>query len=190
MGFLGGLFGRSRIRAPRPSRFADLSRAAREMTDRSSLTTGDKAGVLFNPEDGASASDLANELQGVMRRSEVGSGTGLDLQTDEFETAWIVLHNRHFERLVGSVQLLNETLFERGNGDRLLAAVIRVDFERRPAYWIYNYKRGYFYPLVRGKGGDGRDNEVELRLGESMDRHRVAVESSLEHWYGLSGIPF
>ena len=190
MGFLGGLLGRSRIRAPRPNRFADLASAARFMADRSNLRTGDRVGVLFNPEDGASASDLANELQGVMRRSEAASDTRLDLLTDEFETAWIVLHNRSFERLVGSVQLLNETLFERGNGGRLLAAVIRVDFERRPAYWIYNYTRGYFYPLVRGAGGDGRDNEAELRLGESMNKHRVAVESSLEHWYALSGIPF
>ena len=190
MGFLGGLLGRSRIRAPRTSRFADLARAARIIADRSCLTTGDKAGVLFNPEDGASASELANELQDVMRGSEAVSGTRLDLQTDEFETAWIVLHNQSFERLVGSVQLLNEALFERGNGGRLLAAVIRVDFERMPAYWIYNYKRGYFYPLVRGARGDGRDNEAELRSGESMDKHRVAVESSLEHWYGLSGIPF
>ena len=134
-------------------------------------------------------SALAAELQGVLRDGEVTSGTSVDLETDEFETGWIVLHNRAFDGLVASVQVLNETLFRRGNGDRLLAAVFRLDFERRPAYWIYNYKRGYFYPLVRGRD-EGRDNEAELRLGELMESSRVSIEGSLERWYALSSIPF
>lgn len=189
MGFLGGLLGRSNVKAPRADRFAGVVRAARSLGDQADLRTGDKAGVLFNPEEGASLSALAAEMQGIVRADELTSGTSVDLEIDEFETGWIVLHNRSFEALVASVQKLNETLFERGNGDRLLAAVLRLDFERRPAYWIYNYKRGLFYPLVRKDDG-GRDNEAELRLGELMEGSRVAIETSLERWYALSGIPF
>lgn len=134
-------------------------------------------------------SALASELQGILRDGELTSGTSVDLEMDEFDTGWIVLHNRGFESLVASVQALNESLFGRGNGDRLLAAVVLMDFERRPAYWIYNYKRERFYPLVRGNG-EGRDNDAELRLGALMERGRVAIESSLDRWYALSGIPF
>ena len=164
-------------------------RAAEVLTGGADLRTGDRAGVLFNPEQGASMSGLAGELQGVMRAHEPTAGTRVEMEMDEFETGWIVLGNRSFEHLVASIQALSENLFERGNGNRLLAAVLRFDFERKPAYWIYNYKRGYFYPLVLG-ADKGRDHEAELRLGELMEREKVPIESSLERWFGLSGIPF
>ena len=136
-------------------------------------------------------SALAADLQSILREGEATSGTSVDLEMDEFDTGWIVLRNDRFEDLVASVQALNVSLFERGNGDRLLAAVLRLDFERLPAYWIYNYKLGRFYPLVRpGEGKTGRDNAAELRLGEMMQTNRVAIESSLSNWFGLSGIPF
>ncbi len=194
MGFLEGLFGGSRIKAPRAERFRALVTAAESVGDQSDLRPGDKAGLLFNPEEGASMSALASELQEILKGGELTSGTSVDLEVDEFDTGWIVLHNGVFESLVASVQALNETLFGRGNGDRLLAAVILMDFERQPAYWIYNYKRGRFYPLVLGTGvrgkQEGRDNVAELRLGALMERGRVAIESSLDRWYALSGIPF
>lgn len=185
MGFLGGIFGRRRLRAPRPEKVAALVVAA----ERLRLPTGEKAGILFNPEEGASPSELADDIEDVLTSNGAEVGTPLEIHYDEFETAWIVVGNGDFRLLVFYIHTLNEALFERGNGDRLLAAAFGVHFEKKNAYWIFNYKRGYFYPLVRGADG-ARDNEAELRLGEAMERHRVAVESSLEHWYGLSGIPF
>jgi hypothetical protein len=198
LGFLGGIFGNSRIKVPRPERFQAVARAAESLRSTGGLKPGDTAGLLFNPEEGASMSALAVDLQGILREGEATSATTVDLEMDDFDTGWIVLRNDRFEDLVASVQALNVSLFERGNGDRLLAAVLRVDFERLQAYWIYNYKLGRFYPLVRpGDGhvssGDGesrRDNAAELRLGEMMEANRVAIESSLSNWFGLSGIPF
>ena len=35
-----------------------------------------------------------------------------------------------------------------GYGDRLLAAVFAFEEEGRPLYFIYNFKRGAFYPFV------------------------------------------
>jgi hypothetical protein len=191
LGFLGGLFGGSRIKPPLPERFEAVVAAAESLRSTAGLRTGDKAGLLFNPEEGASMSALAADLQRILREGEATSGTIVDLEWDEFDTGWIVLRNGEFDDLVASVQSLNVALFERGNGDRLLAAVLRLDFERLPAYWIYNYKRGRFYPLVRpGHGETGRDSAAELRLGEMMEANRVAIEGSLDNWFGLSGIPF
>ena len=52
-----------------------------------------------------------------------------------------------------------------GYGERLLCAVFAFQDERaRPLYWIYNYKRGYFYPFVPRSGGQDRDSERELVL--------------------------
>ena len=190
MGFLGSLLGRSRVRAPRPGRFSALASAAGEMAGRGEVRTGRRAGVLFNPETGASIPDLAAELRDAVARGGTSSGTRVEVELDEFETGWIILDNPDFGALIEALTALNETLFGRGNGDRLLAAVTGMDYERRPAYLIYNYKRGRFYPLVRSADGEGRDNEAELRLGGLMERGRVDIEPSLEHWYGLSGIPF
>ncbi len=190
MGFLGPLLRRGRARSPRPERFAALPRAARQLAAGGELRPGERAGVLFNPEVGASIPALEGELRGVVALGGNLSGTRVEIELDEFETGWIVLDNRDFGALIEALCAVNETLFARGNGDRLLAAVARVDFERRAAYWIYNYRRGRFHPLVRRGDGDRRDNEAELRLGELMERGRVEVEPSLEHWYGLSGIPF
>jgi hypothetical protein len=185
LGFIGNLLGRSRVRAPREDRFRNVLK----ITEISEIVTCDKAGVLFNPEEGASMASLTMELQDLMMVNESTVGTEVDLVTDEFETGWIVLENRKLDCLVASLQILNQTLFERGNGDRLLAAVLRVNFEGEPAYCLYNYKRGYFHPLVLGNS-ERRDNDSELRLGQLMERTGIAVENSLEHWYGLSGIPF
>ena len=35
-----------------------------------------------------------------------------------------------------------------GYGDRLLCAVFAFEENGKPIYWIYNYKRGSFYPFV------------------------------------------
>ena len=43
-----------------------------------------------------------------------------------------------------------------GYGDRLLAAVFAFEEEGRPIYFIYNFKRGAYYPFVPGRGAGAR----------------------------------
>jgi hypothetical protein len=71
----------------------------------------------------------------------------------------------------------------------LLAAVFGFDYEGRRAYWVYNVKRGNFYPLVLS-GEKTRDNAAEMRLGALMEVEKIPVERSLEQWYALWGILF
>ena len=71
----------------------------------------------------------------------------------------------------------------------MLAAVFSLDYDGKKAYWIYNIKRGRFYPLVVS-GPQQRDNAVEMRLGTLMEEEKLPVEKSLESWYALWGIPF
>ena len=70
-----------------------------------------------------------------------------------------------------------------------------TDSRQRPLYWIYNYKRGAFYPFVPAPGGtageaggEQRDNEGELRLKAQIGAE-LPLEQELERWLPLWGIP-
>jgi hypothetical protein len=62
------------------------------------------------------------------------------------------------------------------------------DDRKRPLYWIYNYKRGSFYPFVPASGAEQRDNERELVLKAQIGAE-LPVEPELERWFPLWGIP-
>jgi hypothetical protein len=100
-----------------------------------------------------------------------------------------VLDDPDFEDLVTTIHLVGETITEHGFADRLLAAVFRFDFRGSRAYWIYNIKRGSFYPFVIA-GERDRDNAAEMRLSAVMEEEQIPVERDLERWYALWGIPF
>ena len=52
-----------------------------------------------------------------------------------------------------------------GYGDRLLAAVFAyADESGKPIYFIYNFKRGAYYPFVPAPGTQARDSEGEFRI--------------------------
>ncbi len=85
-----------------------------------------------------------------------------------------------------------------GFGEQLLAAVFRFTGEPggdhgRAVYWVYNFKRGRYYPFVprpgAPAGGQGsRDNAYELHLLSVMEKE-LPVEKELDRWYALWGLP-
>ena len=75
-----------------------------------------------------------------------------------------------------------------GYGERVLCAVFAFqDAQDRPLYWIYNYKRGFFYPFVPS-GSQQRDNERELVL-KAQAGNELPIEPELSRWFPLWGIP-
>jgi hypothetical protein len=61
------------------------------------------------------------------------------------------------------------------------------DGQSRPLYFIYNYKRGSFYPFVP-TGQQQRDNERELVL-RAQAGNELPIEPELSRWFPLWGIP-
>jgi hypothetical protein len=93
------------------------------------------------------------------------------------------------EDLVVGVNGVSTALQAGGYGERILCAVFSFRDDRgRPVYWIYNYKRGAFYPFVPTTGEQQRDNERELRLKAQIGAE-LPVEADLERWFALWGIP-
>jgi hypothetical protein len=76
-----------------------------------------------------------------------------------------------------------------GYGDRVLAAVFAFkDSKGKRVYFIYNYKRGYWYPFVPASGTQARDGERELQV-KAMIGTEMPIEPELERWFPLWGIP-
>ena len=181
--------GRRKLRKPKREEFFSIITAGVTLQGRTDLRLSDKAGLVFNPVESSFFDTLDAELRDLLRVGGQATGTRYDIVDDSHGTRWVVLDDRDFEDLVSTVHLVGETITEHGFGDRLLAAVFRVEFERGKAYWIYNVKRGSFYPMVLS-GEHERDNAAEMRLSALMEEEKLPVESNLENWYALWGIPF
>jgi hypothetical protein len=91
--------------------------------------------------------------------------------------------------LAVGINAVSDALVVGGYGERILCAVFAFEDNRgRPLYWIYNYKRGTFYPFVPAPGEQQRDNESELRLKAQVGKE-LPIEQELERWFPLWGIP-
>ena len=101
----------------------------------------------------------------------------------------MVLEDPDFEDLVVGINVVSQALQDGGYGDRVLCAVFAFrDPHSDPVYWIYNYKRGSFYPFVPAGGDQRRDTERELRLKAQIG-NELPIEAELERWFPLWGIP-
>ena len=189
MGLLSTLFGRSKIRKPNREQFFAIVTSAIVLGGRSDLQLTGKAGIVFNPVDTSFFNELDNEMRDLLKISAEATGTRFEVADDGYGTRWVVLDDPDFEDLVTTIHMVGETFTDHGFGDRLVAAVFRFDYEGKKAYWIYNIKRGTFYPFVLASERD-RDNAAEMRLGALMEEAQVPVEDRLEQWYALWGIPF
>ncbi len=189
MGLLSTLFGRSKLKAPNREQFFSIVTAADSLLGRTDIRPSDHAGIVFNPAESTFFESLEAELRELLRISGRSTGTRFEVKDDSFGTRWVVLDDRDFDDLVTTIHLISETIYEHGFADRILAAVFKFHAEGRDVYWIYNYKRGRFYPLILS-GHQQRDNAAEMRMGTVMEEEKIPVERSLEQWYALWGIPF
>ena len=117
------------------------------------------------------------------------TGTTVSSTDDEFGYRWMILNDHDMEDLVVGVNAVSTAIQGGGYGDRVLCAVFAFhDARGKPVYWIYNYKRGAFYPFVPAGGAQQRDNERELRLKAQIGAD-LPIEPELERWFPLWGIP-
>lgn len=189
MGIFGALFGRSKLKKPQREKFFSVITAEISLSGRMDLRHTDKAGIVFNPVESSFFDNLDSEIKSLLSISGGATGTRFEIVDDGYGTRWASLDDPDFEDLVTTIHLISETIAEHGYADRMLAAVFAMKYERKPAYWIYNYKRGNFYPMVMS-GAQSRDNAAEMRLGAVMEEEKMPMERSLENWYAIWGIPF
>ncbi len=121
------------------------------------------------------------------------SGTSVATQDDSYGYRWMVLQNPagapSIEDLAVGINAVSGSIETAGHGERLLCAVFAfTDAKGAPIYFIYNYKRGYWYPFVPAAGDQQRSTERELQLKAQMSSE-LPIEPELERWFPLWGIP-
>lgn len=188
LGLFDALFGRSKPVKAKPDDLFAISTAAVTLETRWGMKPSGAGSVVFRPLTSSYFEETAREIDDLLALSAKEQGSTITREQDEFGYQWINVRDPDFEDLVASIHMVTLTLGERGFRDQLLAAAFRFDGgSAGPVYWIYNYKRGSYYPFVPRKNTT-RDNAEELRLAAVMDRE-LPMEKSPEQWYALWGIP-
>lgn len=184
MGFLDGLLGGKRKLsgpAAKDRLFAIVT--AQLALDELELNHKGKAGLCFQALQTADFTQIVKDAQELLTTSAEETGTTITTADDEFGYRWMVFADDDFDDLVTSVNMVSGELVAGGYGDRVLAAV----FAFEGAYFIYNYKRGYWYPFIP-KAGKARDTEAELRLKAQLGGE-LPIEPELERWFPLWELP-
>ena len=190
MGFLDVIRGKRQIKQAAPTdRVFAMTTAQITLDMQLGLKSTGKAAICFQPLATADFEQIVRDMEEVVRSSGADTGTTLDISDDDFGYRWMVLSDPDFEDLVVGLNAVSTALEAGGYGDRILCGVFAFrDEGGKRVYWIYNYKRGAFYPFVPAGGGQQRDNERELRLKAQIG-NELPVEADLERWFPLWGIP-
>lgn len=214
MGLLDVILGRRKLPGPAPDRLFAISTAYVTFETQLQITSRGTAGIVFHPLQTADFLSIVSDTEKVVKATAADSATTVESSDDPYGYRWLILRGKDFDELVVGINAVSSELEAGGYGDRLLCAVFAFEDERkRPIYWIYNYKRGSFYPFVPiagtvaqqsgGSSAEGssliageastpsnqrRDNERELVL-KAQAGAELPVEPELERWFPLWGIP-
>ena len=179
MGFLDALLGgRRKLSGPAPDRLFAMTTAYVQLETGLGIKSRGSAGLVFQPLGTADFESLMKDTEELLESAAQDTGTTTETKVDEYGYRWAILRDPDFEDVVVAANTVSSQLDSGGYGDRLLCAVFAFEEKGKPIYWIYNYKRGTFYPFVP-TGKQERDSEREFRLKAQM-----ADELPLEHEVG------
>ena len=190
MGFLDALLGRRKVAGPaKRDRLFAISTAYVTLQTSFGVRPRGVAALVFQPLATGDFAQIVREMEEVVRSTGQETGTTVESAEDKFGYRWMILRDPDVEDLVVGVNAVAEALETGGYGDRILCAVFPFrDSRGGKAYWLYNYKRGTFYPFAPAGGEQQRDNERELKLKAQIGAE-LPVEPELDRWFPLWGIP-
>jgi hypothetical protein len=189
VGFLDIITGRRKLAGPAPDRLFAISTAYVTLQTSLEISSRGSAAIVFQPLATADFTSIVRDMEEVVRATAGESQTTVETSDDTYGFRWLILRGHDFDSLVVGINAVSGALETGGYGDRVLCAVFAFsDAQKRQLYWIYNYKRGSFYPFVPAGGEQQRDNERELILKAQLGGE-LPIEAELERWFPLWGIP-
>jgi hypothetical protein len=189
VGFLDALLGgRRRLKAPAEDRLFAMTTAQVQLEAGLGLKHRNVAGIVFQPLETADFQSIVKETDELLRASAKETGTQITTADDEYGFRWLVLRDSEFDDLLVALNTVSSELQGGGYGDRLLCCVFPFEENGRPLYFIYNFKRGAFYPFVPARGEKARDTERELRLKAQIGPE-LPFEEDVSRWFPLWEIP-
>jgi hypothetical protein len=192
------LTGRHEVKGPAPDRLFAISTAYVTLQAEHQIEPVGTAAIVFQALATSDFETTIREMEEVVTATGGESGTKVATQDDTYGYRWMVLRNPDgapsVEDLAVGINAVSSSIETAGFGERLLCAVFAfVDAKKRRIYFIYNYKRGYWYPFVPEGGGGStqpqeRSTERELQIKAQM-ASELPIEPELERWFPLWGIP-
>ena len=190
MGFLDALFGGGKkLKGPAPDRIFAMVTAQITLETSLNLKHKNQAGIVFQPLATGDFQQIVRDTEELLRSAAEDTGTQVETREDSYGYRWVRLNDPDFDDLVQAINVVSTELTAGGYGDRLLAAVFAFRDERgKDVYFIYNFKRGKYYPFVPAPGDQARDSEREFQLKAQLE-NELPMEPELERWFPLWDVP-
>ncbi len=202
MGLRDILTGRHEVKGPAPDRLFAISTAYVALETEHQIEPAGAAAIVFQALQTSEFEATIKEMEEVVVATGGENGTKVHTEDDSFGYRWMVLRDGSVEDLAVGINAVSGSIETAGHGERLLCAVFAFkDAKSRPVYFIYNYKRGFWYPFVPASGSSTststrptasssteRSTERELQLKAQM-ASELPIEPELERWFPLWGIP-
>jgi hypothetical protein len=190
------LTGRHTVKGPAPDKLFAITTAYVTLQAEHQIEAAGAAAIVFQALATSEFEATIRDMEEVVTATGGDSGTTVKTQDDSYGYRWMVLRNPagqpSVEDLAVGINAVSSSIETAGHGERLLCAVFA--FTRGAGggrgeriYFIYNYKRGYWYPFVP-TGNNERSTERELQIKAQM-ASELPIEPELERWFPLWGIP-
>src|SRR5581483_8946952 len=164
MGLFDVITGRRKLAGPAPDKLFTIS-SANVTFEALGMRSSGASAIVFQPLDTADFAGIVKDMEEVVAATAKDSGTQVTSTDDAYGFRWLILRGSDFDDLVVNINAVSTSLQDGGYGERVLCAVFAFEDEKgRRTYWIYNYKRGSYYPFVPAGGEQQRENERELVL--------------------------
>ncbi|HEX9067154.1 MAG TPA: hypothetical protein VF807_00185 [Ktedonobacterales bacterium] len=187
MGFFDAIFGRQKPAAMGPERLFAMSTAQLTLETDQGLTPSGSAGICFRAITSGPFQQLEQQITEIAKIAAKDEQLGVRQFQDNVGYTWYVFTSADFQELVTAIHMVAQNLVDQGYSTQLLFAIFPFTrSDKREIYWLYNFKRGTFYPFVPTVDTHDRqrrrDNAEEMRLGTAIGKE-LPVESQYEYWY-------
>jgi len=191
MGLREILTGRSAVKQPaKEDRLFALSTAYVTLESSYEITTTGVAGIVVPALATSDFQAVLKDTEEVVKATAGEYSGKMETSDDEFGFRWVVIRDPSVEDLVATINGVSSSIEAGGYGERLLCAVFAFKGAGGDAInFIYNFKRGSWYPFVPGAGDRQRNTERELQLKAQIGGE-LPIEPELERWFPLWGVPF
>jgi hypothetical protein len=191
MGLRDILTGRSSVKQPAArDRLFALSTAYVTLEASYGITSSGVAGIVVQALATSDFQAVLKDTEEVVRATAGDFDAKVETSDDEFGFRWVIIRDPAIEDLAVAINGVSSSIEAGGYGERLLCAVFAFKAaDGAPINFIYNYKRGNWYPFVSAPGDKQRNTERELQLKAQIGGE-LPIEPELERWFPLWGVPF
>jgi hypothetical protein len=188
------LTGRHQVKGPAPDRLFAITTAYVDLQAEHGVDPSGSAAIVFQALATSEFESTIKDMEEVVAATGGDNGTTVKTEDDSYGYRWMILRSPagkpSVEDLAVGINAVSSSIETAGFGERLLCAVFGfTDAKGQRIYFIYNYKRGAWYPFVPA-AGDAQERSVERELQlKAQVGSELPVEAEIERWFPLWGIP-